>query len=100
MREIISWSVDPRIARSKEDVLVIAEIYYRMPDYPSILQAYIWQELDVPPEYRELHGFLDFWDENLEGKIYSVKIANRYLVKPGELRIRRKLRIHTEFRLH
>ena len=29
--------------------LTTAEILYRMPDHPDLLQTYIWQELDIAP---------------------------------------------------
>ena len=29
--------------------LTTAEIHYHMPDHPSLLQLYIWQEYDLAP---------------------------------------------------
>src|SRR5438477_601962 len=31
--------------------LTTAEILYRMPDHPSLLQSFIWQEYDVHPRF-------------------------------------------------
>lgn len=31
--------------------LTTAEIHYRMPDHPSLLQLYVWQEYDLAPEF-------------------------------------------------
>ena len=65
--------------------LVTAEILYRMPDYHSIIQTFIWQEYDKSPEFPRLHEFLDFWTLNLDGPLYKVTIAHTQLVKPQEI---------------
>ena len=64
--------------------LTTAEILYRMPDHPSLLQSYIWQEYDVHPRFPRLRTFLDFWSRNLEGKLHRVRVANAQLIKPAE----------------
>ena len=40
--------------------LTTAEILYRLPDHPSLLQSYVWQELDLLPDFPALKKFLDF----------------------------------------
>jgi uncharacterized protein Usg len=66
--------------------LTTAEILYHLPDHPAVLQSYIWQELDIAPKFPVLHGFLEFWNKNLEGKLHSVRVAATGLISPGELR--------------
>ena len=66
--------------------LTTAEIIYHLPDYPDFLQSYIWQEYDVAPKFPILHGFLDFWSSNLDGKLHSVYVANQKLITPGDTR--------------
>mgnify|MGYP001009384292 CR=1 FL=1 len=66
--------------------LTTARILYRLPDYPKILQAYVWQEYDLAPRFPELRKFLDFWRRKLDGPIYEVKIAHSGLVSAAELR--------------
>ena len=61
--------------------LTTAEIYYHLPDYPELLQSYIWQEYDYAPKFPVLHGFLDFWTNNIEGKIHPGAI--RYYKEAG-----------------
>lgn len=56
--------------------LTTAEILYRMPDHPKILQTYVWQDMDLPPQYPILKRFLDFWDRELEGKLFRVRVAH------------------------
>ena len=31
--------------------LTTAHIFYRMPDHPTILQTYLWQDYDLAPEF-------------------------------------------------
>lgn len=66
--------------------LTTAEILYHMPDHPAVLQAYIWQEVDLAPEYPVLRRFLDFWNRELDGKVHSVRIATSGLVRPASVR--------------
>ncbi|MEQ8320335.1 MAG: Usg family protein [Rhodospirillales bacterium] len=70
----------------KDYRLTTAEIIYHLPDYPELLQTYIWQNLDVAPHFPALKKFLTFWEANLEGRLHSVKIADRRLIRPSGLR--------------
>lgn len=67
--------------------LTTAEILYRLPDHPALLQTYIWQDYDLHPKFPKLMGFLDFWETKLEGKLYRVKVAHSKLLKPSEIRL-------------
>ena len=75
--------------------LTTAEILYRMPDHPAILQSYIWQEYDLCPEFPALKKFLDFWTRTLEGPLFKVSVAHSRLIKPAEMKT-----LGGEFRLH
>ena len=75
--------------------LTTAEILYRLPDYPLLLQSFVWQEYDVHPRFPRLKNFLEFWARNLDGKVHSVKVAHKRLITPAELRL-----VDGEFRLH
>jgi len=66
--------------------LTTAEILYHMPDHPAVLQTYIWQEFDLAPKFPILNRFLDFWRENLDGRLHSVRLAARGLISPAEIR--------------
>lgn len=66
--------------------LTTAHIFYHRPDHPSLLQEFIWQELDIAPKFPVLHEFLAFWESNLRGKLHSVKVAHKELIKPAEFR--------------
>ncbi len=67
--------------------LTTAEILYHLPDHPSVLQTYIWQELDLAPRFPALHRFLGFWERQIEGQLHSVRIASKQLIGPAELRL-------------
>jgi uncharacterized protein Usg len=66
--------------------LTTAEIIYHLPDHPVLLQSYIWQDLDIAPQFPVLKKFLDFWEDNLDGKLHAVKVGHYPLITPGELR--------------
>jgi uncharacterized protein Usg len=75
--------------------LTTANIFYRLPDHPSILQSYVWQDYDLHPEFPELRKFLDFWQRRLDGKLHSITVAHAGLIKPAELKS-----VGAEFRVH
>jgi len=75
--------------------LTTAEILYRRPDYPRLLQSYIWQDFDIAPKFPELLNFLNFWEANLDGPLYRVRVAHRRLITPQEFRF-----VDGELRLH
>jgi uncharacterized protein Usg len=56
--------------------LITAEILYHLPDYPEILQTFLWQDEDETPEFPTLRQFLSYWQQHLEGKIHSVSVAS------------------------
>lgn len=66
--------------------LTTAEILYRMPDHPGLLQTFVWQEYDLAPKFPRLREFLDYWSENLDGPLYRVRVANKRLISPQEYR--------------
>ena len=64
--------------------LTTAEIQYFMPDYPNLVQSYLWQSLDRLPDFPKLNEFLCFWERELEGTLHSVRIGYVGLVQPAE----------------
>lgn len=64
--------------------LTTAEIHYRMPDHPKLLQLYIWQDYDLAPLFPALNKFLAFWQRELEGALHSVRVAHNQIVRPSE----------------
>lgn len=66
--------------------LTTAEILYRMPDHPSLIQTFVWQTYDLAPRFPELTRFLDFWRTSLDGPLHSVRYVHRRLIAAGEWR--------------
>lgn len=64
--------------------LTTAKILYHKPDHPWFLQTFVWQELDLIPQYPELKKFLKFWEDNLDGRLHSVVVTSSGLIKPQE----------------
>ena len=75
--------------------LTTAHILYRLPDHPSLLQTYVWQDYDLCPKFPVLQRFLAFWLEKLEGPLFSVTVAHSRLIRPAEIRA-----VDGEFRMH
>jgi uncharacterized protein Usg len=75
--------------------LTTAQILYRRPDHPWLLQTYVWQDYDLFPEFPTLQKFLEFWRRSLEGPLHSVVVAHSRLIAPAEIKP-----INGEFRLH
>ncbi len=75
--------------------LTTANILYRMPDYPAMLQTFVWQHYDLAPHFPELQRFLEFWQRELDGPLHSVTVAHKRLVSAAECRM-----VAEEYRLH
>ncbi|OLP56042.1 aspartate-semialdehyde dehydrogenase [Rhizobium rhizosphaerae] len=66
--------------------LTTAHILYRMPDFTSVLQTYVWQDYDLAPDFPEMSRFLAFWQRTLDGPIHSVRYSHKRLIGPNEWR--------------
>jgi uncharacterized protein Usg len=75
--------------------LTTAQILYRIPDHPSLLQTYVWQDYDLFPNFPALKDFLAFWETTLDGPLFAVTVAHSKLIKPVELHA-----VDGVFRLH
>ena len=66
--------------------LTTAEVLYYMPDHPKLLQSFMWQTLDVAPEYPRVHSFLDYWRKEIQAVIHSVRLSTVGIVTPARVR--------------
>ena len=66
--------------------LTTAEILYRLPDHPALVQTYIWQDYDIHPLFPRLNSFLRFWSGNLEGPLCTIRVMHAGLISPREFR--------------
>jgi len=66
--------------------LTTAEVLYYIPDHPRLLQSFLWQTLDVAPEFPRIQRFLDFWRREIDAVIHSVAISSVEQISPGRAR--------------
>ncbi len=75
--------------------LTTAEIIYRLPDHPALLQSFIWQKFDLAPEFPELQKFLEFWRQNIEGKLHTVNVKQSSRTAANRVRhVKHQLTLH------
>lgn len=74
------------ILRVRDWQMTTAELLYHLPDHPHVLQSYVWQKVDLAPDFPELNRFLEFWRREIEGPLHSVRVATAALTRPAELR--------------
>ncbi|MEL6287023.1 MAG: Usg family protein [Pseudomonadota bacterium] len=65
--------------------LTTAEVLYHLPDYPGLLQSFVWQTLDIAPRFPRLTQFLDHWRRDIDAMIHSVRVGHSGIVSPVEL---------------
>ena len=62
--------------------LTTLQIVYYMLDYGSLINEFIWQFLDLNPQYPVTHKFLIYWKNNIEAPIKEVHIAQEGDIYP------------------
>jgi uncharacterized protein Usg len=83
---------DPAFVRQlRGERLTTAEVLYYLPDHPVLLQRFLWQTLDLAPDYPRIHRFLDYWRLEIEAVIHSVTVTAAGLVSPAQLDISREV---------
>ena len=79
-------TVDPDFAgRIGGQRLTTAEVLYYMPDHPALLQSFMWQTLDVVPDFPRVHEFLAYWRREIDAVIHSVSVTASGLVTPARI---------------
>ncbi len=66
--------------------LTTIDVIYYMPAHPSLLQEFIWQTLDLAPDFPRMHRFLDFWRREIDAVIHSVSIGGVGQVQPSRIK--------------
>jgi len=66
--------------------LTTAEVLYYIPGHPKLLQSFLWQTLDVAPDFPRIQRFLDFWRREIDAVIHSVAISSVEQISPGRAR--------------
>jgi uncharacterized protein Usg len=75
--------------------LTTAEILYRLPDHPGLIQSFLWQDYDVAPKFPRLGSFLRYWHDHLEGPLFRVTVSHKKLISPAEFQL-----VDGQFLLH
>lgn len=87
--------IDEQFARQLKGYrLATAEILYHMPDHPSLIQTFVWQNLDLSPKYPRLMKFLEFWEKNLDGRLHSVTVGAMELIAASEVAAAEEFVLH------
>jgi uncharacterized protein Usg len=66
--------------------LTTAEVHYYLPDYPSLLQLFVWQDYDEAPDFPALRRFLRNWEREIDAALHSVKVMHRRRIGPADWR--------------
>jgi uncharacterized protein Usg len=66
--------------------LTTAEVLYYMPAHPTLLQSFLWQTLDVAPDFPRIQRFLEFWRRDIDAVIHSVTIGGVEMIAPAKMR--------------
>lgn len=56
--------------------MTTVKVEYFIPDYPTILQEFVWQTLDQPPRFPRVKRFIHHWDENIEAIINEIFLTH------------------------
>jgi uncharacterized protein Usg len=75
------------VAQLRGGRLTTAEVLYYMPDHPVLLQRFLWQTIDLSPEYPRVRRFLEFWRREIDAVIHSVNVSAAGIVAPARLDI-------------
>ncbi|HVN01732.1 MAG TPA: hypothetical protein VMT68_16125 [Caulobacteraceae bacterium] len=71
--------------------LTTAEVIYYLPDHPALLQSFLWQTLDFPPEFPRVCQFLEFWRSEIDAVIHSVTCSAVGIIAPARLDVSREI---------
>ncbi|MBT8152419.1 usg protein [Epibacterium ulvae] len=66
--------------------LTMAEFTYHMPDYAHVLNTFVWQDYDLMPDHPRLFKFIEFWQQEIDGALHSVRFTHRRQLAPGDWR--------------
>ena len=62
----------------KPKSVVTVDVFYYLPDYPLLVNEFLWQTIDEWPQVPRVHKFLDYWRLNIEAVLASVEVAHTY----------------------
>jgi uncharacterized protein Usg len=74
--------------------LTTTEVLYHMPDHPKLLQSFVWQTLDLAPDYPRIMKFLAYWTQEIEAAIHSVRIGRSMELAPAKIQLLKEMRLN------
>ena len=54
--------------------LASVQVIYYIPDFPHIVNEFVWQTDDQRPDFPRIDRFLNYWDRYIDGPIKEVYI--------------------------
>ena len=60
----------------KKRVVLTTRVFSYLPDYPNLIQEFLWQVEDIHPDLLRLHKFLNYWHKNIDVVINSVEVSH------------------------
>jgi len=55
--------------------IVTIDVFYYLPDHPSLINEFFWQTEDFVPEMPRVHHFLNYWKDNIDAIIKEVMVS-------------------------
>lgn len=65
-------------------VLVTTNVLYYRPDFPSIVNSFVWQTEDKLPSLPRVAKYLDFWRREIRAVIANIEVC--YTDERGSVR--------------
>ena len=56
-------------------VFLLTRITYSLPDYPHLVNEFVWQFEDITPELLRFNTFIDYWQKNIEAEIRCIEVS-------------------------
>src|SRR6056297_1949894 len=66
--------------------LTTAEFFYRMPDYQHVIHSYVWEFLDLAPDFPALFDKIEFWEKQIDGPLHSIVFSHSKMLGLKEWR--------------
>ncbi len=56
--------------------IATVDIFFYLPDYPSLVEEFVWQTSDFYPDYPRVQQFLEHWSKNIEAVIKEIVLTH------------------------
>jgi len=59
-----------------QHVLATVKVIYYLPDYNSLLNEFMWQTMDICPDFPRVYKFIDHWENNIQADIQTILLQH------------------------